>query len=61
MLRNARLLLLVLAAALLTGPTSTAQNPAAGRSGEGPEESLETFDPSEEVPAETAVAFPVDI
>ncbi|MEM1182438.1 MAG: hypothetical protein AAGM22_29090 [Acidobacteriota bacterium] len=41
---------------------SSAQGPAEpARSGAGDEESLSTFEPSEKVPADTAVPFPVDI
>ena len=60
-----RLLLLALLTVLAwLGVHLAAQSPPAvgpGTSGTGGEEELETFTPSERVPADTAVAFPVDI
>ena len=51
---------------LLMGPYSVAQTPGSSdptptRSGAGTEEELETFVPTEKVPADSGVAFPVDI
>lgn len=61
MRRFAFLLLLLVLAAL--GAHSSAQAPPSepARSGAGDEEALSTFEPTEKVPADTAVAFPVDI
>lgn len=53
------LLLLVLG---LAGLTTTAQDTAGPPSTSGePEQELETFVPSEKLPADTPVSFPVDI
>ena len=49
------LLLLLLALALL-GPATPAQGPQ-----DAEEQELETFVPSEKLPADSAVSFPVDI
>ena len=63
-------LLLLAVFLLLMGPHSVAQTPGSGassqdptptRSGAGTEEELETFVPTEKVPADSGVAFPVDI
>ncbi len=51
------LLLLLLALALL-GPATPAQDPAGQ---DADEQELETFVPSEKLPADSAVSFPVDI
>ncbi|MEO1084795.1 MAG: hypothetical protein AAFY88_11190 [Acidobacteriota bacterium] len=62
-MRRLAFLLLLLLLLLALGAHSAAQAPPAdpGRSGAGGEEPLSTFEPSEKVPADTAVAFPVDI
>lgn len=65
-----------IAVVAILGPHTAAQDPPAkdpasasesteapepGQSGEGSRRQLETFEPSEKVPADSAVAFPVDI
>ena len=49
------LLFLLMALAALPGPEAPAQSPA------GQEEELETFVPTEKLPADSAISFPVDI
>lgn len=59
-----RLTLLLLVAAALGGSlpaTAPAASPAEPQGGAVGEEELETFVPSERLPADSAVAFPVDI
>ena len=63
-IRLAVLALIVGAIVALVGTHSVAQDPEPpepGRSGAGAERQLETFEPTEKVPADSAVAFPVDI
>jgi len=52
--------ILVLAVLCTPAPLATADDPAAGPQIE-PEEPPEEFIPSEEVPADSAISFPVDI
>ncbi len=47
-------LLLLVLALVVVGPSLPAQDEAA-------QEELETFVPSEEIPADSAISFPVDI
>lgn len=56
-----RLALLLLLAATLGGPAPAALPATDPQTGAGDEEELETFVPSEKLPADSAVAFPVDI
>lgn len=55
-------LAILLAVLLILGPSSTAEDPAPqAASGVAPEEEDDTFIPSEKVPADSALSFPVDI
>jgi hypothetical protein len=63
-LRSLLRLALVAGFLLLVGSHSVAQSPAESdptQSGGASDESLETFVPTEKVPADTGVSFPVDI
>ena len=59
------LIALLLFGALMTSDTLAAQPPAAEEAPEPPTEAptepLETFVPSERLPADSAISFPVDI
>ena len=56
-----RLCLLITALAMV-GPAAPADDPAAGdQEEEASEESLESFTPTEKLPADSAISFPVDI
>ena len=55
-----RFLLLVAALALI-GPAAPAQDPAPAAQDEDAAPELETFIPTEKLPADSAISFPVDI
>ena len=54
----ASLFVLLLLALVLASPDTPAQDPAGD---EAPAEPLETFVPSEKLPADSEISFPVDI
>lgn len=67
-LSTALLLAILLLTLLVLGPSSTAEDPTSavalsgdGVDGSGDEEALDTFVPSEKLPADSAISFPVDI
>ena len=52
---------LLLCGALMSSDTRAAQSPGAEEPPEQATEPLETFVPSEKLPADSAISFPVDI